>query len=102
MKSSRRQFIQSTLAAPLMARFVAGPSGEARVETLLAAPAQMEFENPQIVKYDSSCFTLYRKDTMIFSGAFHYTRCPKPLWRDRLAKFKAAGFNTIESYAFWN
>ncbi len=102
MKSSRRQFIQSTLAAPLMARFVVGPSGAARVETLLAAPAQMEFENPQIVKYDSSCFTLYRKDTMIFSGAFHYTRCPKPLWRDRLAKFKAAGFNTIESYAFWN
>ena len=102
MKSSRRQFIQSTLAAPLMARFVVGPSGAARVETLLAAPAQMEFENPQIIKYDSSCFTLYRKDTMIFSGAFHYPRCPKPLWRDRLAKFKAAGFNTIETYVFWN
>jgi hypothetical protein len=102
MKSSRRHFIQSTLAAPLMARFVVGASGVASVETLLASPAQTEFENPQIIKYDSSCFTLYRKDTMIASGAFHYTRCPKPLWRDRLAKFKAAGFNTVESYAFWN
>ena len=102
MKSSRRQFIQSTLAAPLMARFASGRSGTARVETLTALPAQMEFENPQIIKYDSSCFTIYRKDTMIFSGAFHYPRCPKVLWRDRLTKFKAAGFNTIETYAFWN
>ncbi len=36
------------------------------------------------------------------SGAFHYPRCPKPLWRDRLQKFKLAGFNTIETYVFWN
>jgi hypothetical protein len=102
MQSSRRQFIQSTLAVPLMARLGVGRSGAARVETLLALPAQMEFENPQIIRYDSSCFTLFRKDTMIFSGAFHYPRCPKALWRDRLTKFKAAGFNTIETYAFWN
>ena len=36
------------------------------------------------------------------SGAFHYPRCPKALWRDRLQKFKLAGFNTIETYVFWN
>jgi hypothetical protein len=102
MKSSRRQFIQSTVAAPLLARLSIARSGSLRVETLLAAPAQMEFENPHIIHYDSSCFTIFRKDTLIFSGAFHYPRCPKALWRDRLAKFKAAGFNTIESYAFWN
>jgi hypothetical protein len=102
MKSSRRQFIQSTLAAPLMARLGVDRSGGAPLETLLAVPAQMEFENPQIIRYDSSCFTINRKDTVIFSGAFHYPRCPKALWRDRLAKFKAAGFNTIETYAFWN
>jgi hypothetical protein len=102
MKSSRRQFIQSTLAAPLIARLGAGHSGGARVETLMASPAQMEFENPQIIRYDSSCFTILRKDTIIFSGAFHYPRCPKALWRDRLMKFQAAGFNTIETYAFWN
>jgi hypothetical protein len=102
MRSSRRDFLQSALAAPLMARLGAGRSAAARVETLLASPPQMEFDNPQIIRYDSSCFTLFRKDTIITSGAFHYPRCPKPLWRDRLAKFQAAGFNTIESYAFWN
>jgi hypothetical protein len=102
MKSSRRQFIQSTLAAPLIARLGIGHSGGARVETLMALPAQMEFDNPHIIRYDSSCFTIFRKDTIIFSGAFHYPRCPKALWRDRLTKFKAAGFNTIETYVFWN
>ena len=60
MKSSRRQFIQSTLAAPLMARLAIGRSGAARVETLLASPAQMEFDNPHIIHYDSSCFTIYQ------------------------------------------
>ena len=102
MKSSRRNFLQSTLAAPLIARLGVGRSGGARVETLLASPAQMEFSNPHIIRYDSSCFTINGKDTIIFSGAFHYPRCPKALWRDRLTKFKAAGFNTIETYVFWN
>jgi hypothetical protein len=102
MKSSRRQFIQSTLAAPLMARLGVGRAGGASLETFLALPAQMQFENPQIIRYDASCFTINRKDTVIFSGTFHYPRCRKALWRDRLTKFKAAGFNTIETYAFWN
>ena len=47
-------------------------------------------------------FTINNKDTIIFSGAFHYPRCPQALWRDRLAKLKAAGFNTVETYVFWN
>ena len=102
MKSSRRDFLQSTLAAPLMAHLGFGRSGPERAEVLSPSPAQIEFENPQIIRYDSSCFTLFRKDTMIFSGAFHYPRCPKALWRDRLTRFKAAGFNTIETYIFWN
>jgi hypothetical protein len=102
MKSSRRQFIQSTLAGPLMARWGVGHAGGARVEVLLASPAQRQFENPQIIRYDSSCFTINGKDMVIVSGAFHYPRCPKALWRDRLTKFQAAGFNTIETYAFWN
>jgi hypothetical protein len=85
-----------------MARLGVGYSDGTRVEALVASPAQIQFENPHIIRYDSSCFTLFRKDTIIFSGAFHYPRCPKALWRDRLAKFQAAGFNTIETYAFWN
>jgi hypothetical protein len=62
----------------------------------------VQFENPHIIRYDSSCFTIHDRDTLIFSGTLHYPRCPKPLWRDRLMKFKQAGFNTIETYVFWN
>ena len=29
-------------------------------------------------------------------------RVPHELWRDRLLRLKRAGFNTVETYAFWN
>ncbi len=97
MKSSRRTFLQSALATPLIVRL-----GGGRMEALVAMPPQVVFDNPHILRYDASCFTINEKDTMIASGAFHYPRCPKTLWRDRLWKFKAAGLNTIETYVFWN
>jgi hypothetical protein len=73
----------------------------------LAADAQpplppREFSHPDRIRYDSQCFTIEGKDTFIFSGAFHYFRCPKELWNDRFDKIKAAGFNTVETYAAWN
>jgi len=102
MKASRRSFLFTTVATPLGAHF--DPLGMGRIVTWAAAPAagQMQFENPQLVRYDSKCFTFNGKDTLIMSGAFHYPRCPKALWRDRLQKFRVAGFNTIETYVFWN
>ena len=62
----------------------------------------MEFPSPGTVRYDSHCFTLLGQDTFLRSGAFHYCRCPRELWRDRLLKFKRAGFNAVETYVFWN
>ena len=102
MKSSRRDFLLTAVATPLGARL--GPLAHARLTTdaPLLPGAQMQFENPQIIRYDAKCFTINGKDTLVMSGAFHYPRCPKALWRDRLEKFKLAGFNTIETYAFWN
>ncbi len=101
MKSSRRRFLQSTLAVPVSAGL--GEFGWAS-RPLFAAPlaGQEQFENPHIIRYDSSCFTLQGLDTFVFSAAFHYPRCPRELWRDRLLKLKQAGFNTIETYVFWN
>ncbi len=69
---------------------------------LLPEAGQAQFENPHIIRYDANCFTVNGRDTFIFSSAFHYPRCPRPLWRDRLVKFQRAGFNTIETYVFWN
>ena len=38
----------------------------------------------------------------IISGSMHYFRVPREYWRDRLAKLKACGFNTVETYTCWN
>ena len=102
MKSSRRNFLLTAVAAPLAAK--PRPGGRAIGEAVADTPpaGQMQFENPQLLRYDAKCFTFNDKDTLVMSGAFHYPRCPKALWRDRLQKFKMAGFNTIETYVFWN
>jgi hypothetical protein len=57
---------------------------------------------PGSISYDSQCYTIDGKDTFIFSGSFHYFRCPKPLWADRFEKMKAAGLNCVETYVAWN
>jgi len=73
---------------------------------LLLAPvlalAQPKFSHPDRIRYDGHCFTIDGKDTFIFSGAFHYFRCPKELWRERFRMIKAAGFNAVETYVAWN
>ncbi|KAF5283074.1 hypothetical protein FQR65_LT14091 [Abscondita terminalis] len=47
-------------------------------------------------------FTLNGKNITLYSGAMHYFRVPKPYWRDRLRKMRAAGLNTVETYVPWN
>nr|CAH7738059.1 unnamed protein product [Callosobruchus chinensis] len=42
------------------------------------------------------------KEVFIYSGAIHYFRVPRPYWRDRLRKLRAAGLNTVETYIPWN
>ncbi len=60
------------------------------------------FSHPDRIRYDGHCLTIEGKDVFIYSGSFHYFRCPKPLWRDRFQKIKDAGFNTVETYVAWN
>lgn len=40
---------------------------------------------------DTSKFKLNGKEIFLYSGAMHYFRVPKPYWRDRLRKLRAAG-----------
>lgn len=58
--------------------------------------------NNQKITYNGNSLTIDGKETFVYSAAFHYFRCPKELWRDRFQKIKAAGFNTVETYAPWN
>jgi hypothetical protein len=60
------------------------------------------FSHPDRIRYDNQCLTIDGKDIFIYSGAFHYFRCPKELWPDRFQKIKDAGFNTVETYVPWN
>lgn len=51
---------------------------------------------------NQSYFTLNDKLIGIYSGAMHYFRVPRPYWRDRLKKIRAAGLNAVETYVPWN
>src|SRR5450432_1937597 len=72
------------------------------VTSSYAADVGRLFSHPDRIRFDSHCLTIDGQDTFVFSGAFHYFRCPKELWRDRFAKIKEAGFNTVETYVAWN
>ena len=104
--SSRRQFLQqvavvsSVLGASQM-QLLAIPGTPGRV-ALLQATDKPQFKSPEIIRYDAQCFTIEGRDALIYSACFHYPRTPKALWRDRMMKLKLAGFNTIETYVFWN
>jgi hypothetical protein len=60
------------------------------------------FPHPDRISYDGQCLRLDGKDVFIYSGSFHYFRCPKELWPERFAKVKAAGFNCVDTYIPWN
>jgi len=72
------------------------------ISAVQTVDAQRVFPHPERIRYDGQCFTIEGKDTFIFSGAFHYFRCPRELWNDRFDKIKAAGFNAVETYVAWN
>lgn len=76
--------------------------GYAETTALLEAVNAPKFPRPDIIRYDAQCFTIHGRDTFLYSACCHYTRVPQELWRDRLLKLKQAGFNTIETYVFWN
>lgn len=52
--------------------------------------------------YDGQSFILDGRRLWLVSGAIHYTRTPRALWRARIRAAKQAGLNCIETYVFWN
>ncbi|XP_060842334.1 beta-galactosidase-like [Rhopalosiphum padi] len=59
-------------------------------------------ERTFIVDYERKEFL---KDGQIFryvSGSLHYFRVPKPYWKDRIRKMKAAGLNALSTYVEWS
>jgi hypothetical protein len=70
--------------------------------TFTTTPARADTAASPRLRYDNQCVTIDGHDLVLYSGAFHYFRCPKPLWPDRFRKLKEAGFNMLETYAAWN
>jgi len=54
------------------------------------------------VTYDKQSFLVDGRRVWLVSGAIHYPRVPRELWRDRIRAAKQAGLNCIETYCFWN
>jgi len=54
------------------------------------------------VGYDSQSFTVDGRRIWLASGAIHYPRVPRALWRDRIRAARQSGLNCIETYVFWN
>jgi hypothetical protein len=73
---------------------IGGPAGIA-----VAGGAPVDLSR---IRYDNQCFTIDGRDTFLYSGSFHYFRCPKQLWADRFQKMKEAGLNCVETYVAWN
>ena len=52
--------------------------------------------------YNDRDFLMDGQPYTVLSGAMHYPRIPRAYWRDRMLKLKECGFNTVETYTFWN
>lgn len=106
MRLNRRKFLKTAASLPLVAglgRWTAlGAPFTAEWGGLFPAEQAGRFPHPDVIRYDANCFTIRGRDAFLFSASFHYCRCPEPLWADRLLKLQRAGFNTIETYVFWN
>ena len=100
---NRREFLKhGGLALAGVAAFRSFGANGREENGLFNIGAARPFPHPERIRYDAQCLTIHGQDTFIYSGAFHYFRCPKELWRDRFQKIKDAGFNTVETYTPWN
>ena len=54
------------------------------------------------IDFDGHGFLVRGKRTFLVSGSLHFARLPRAQWRDMLLKFRRAGYNTVQTYVFWN
>jgi len=54
------------------------------------------------IDFDNKGFLIDGRRTFLVGGDMHYSRVPHELWRDRLLRMKRAGYNVVQTYAFWN
>lgn len=75
------------------------------IETFPASPLYASIAYPQqpySVTVDQAGFRIDGEYQLLRGGSLQYWRLPQSVWRDRLKRFKAAGFNTVDMYVPWN
>jgi beta-galactosidase len=94
-----RRSILSALSATLILITMTTTAAITRADDGMfpAAPAA----RPSI-DFTARGFLVHGRPEFIVSGSMHYPRVPRALWRDRLMRIRSAGFNCVETYAFWN
>lgn len=65
-------------------------------------PTTANTSNSKLLTVEDGTFRRGGQEHRILSGAIHYYRVVPELWRDRLARLRAMGLNTIETYVPWN
>ena len=83
--------------AAILLTLLTAATAAANDEMYPSAPAAQA-----VIRVDGQGFTIHGERLYVASGSIHYPRVPRALWRDRLLRLKRAGFNTVETYAFWN
>jgi hypothetical protein len=65
-------------------------------------PSPTTTASPPAFTYNATTFLLHGEPYIIIGGQMDPQRIPYQYWRDRLAKARAMGLNTIFSYVYWN
>ena len=66
------------------------------------AIASLADGTPYTVEVDQAGYKIDGDYMLLRGGTVQWFRLPTGAWRDRLERFKAAGFNTIDMYIAWN
>ena len=96
-RANRRDFMKLAGLAGILGFSMGDEETYAMVDS-----GRRHFSAPDRIRYDGLSLFVENKPFFLYSGSFHYCRCPKELWRDRFAKIKEAGFNTVQTYVPWN
>jgi hypothetical protein len=62
----------------------------------------INFGQPYQVEVDAKGYKIGGNYTLLVGGSVQWQRLPEATWRDRLERFKQAGFNTVDLYIAWN
>ena len=99
MKPLSRLFALSLALAPCFLPLRAHASGWPNHNDSIFPP---QAAAKPYINFDGKGFIINGKRTYIVAGELQYPRTPRAMWRDRLLRIKRAGYNTVQTYAFWN